>query len=129
MTYPLDHFATGSQDMPSAANTEDEVIVSSGNVFADLGFENPAEEKLKATLISGISDEIERRGLSQVAAARLLGLSQPDVSKLLRGRSGGFSIERLFALTNALGRDIEVTIKPSEPTRSGRTRLHVLEHA
>jgi len=56
--------------------------VSSGNVFADLGFENPTEERLKADLVMRITDEIERRGLSQSGAGRIMGLSQPDVSKM-----------------------------------------------
>lgn len=128
MAYSLDHFAAGST--PGApANTDDAVIVSSGNVFADLGFENPAEERLKADLVIGIGQEIARRRLSQSAAARLLGISQPDVSKLLRGRTGGYSLERLFALMSALGRDIEVTVRAPEPARQGHVHLRMMETA
>ncbi len=114
------------------AITDDVVIAGSGNVFADLGLENPAEEKLKAELVSGLADEIERRKLSQTAAARLIGLSQPDVSKLLRGRTGGYSLERLFAMTRALGGDVEITIRRAEPVqarRAGRLNLRVLARA
>lgn len=92
-----------------AANTDDVATVSSGNVFADLGFENPTEERLKADLVMRITDEIERRGLSQSGAGRIMGLSQPDVSKMLRGRTGGLSLERLLAFTRAFGNDVEIT--------------------
>ncbi len=120
-------FASHSEPGNEPANADDvAVTVSSGNVFADLGFENPAEEKLKADLVAGIADVIARRSLSQSTAARLMGLSQPDVSKLLRGRTGGFSLERLFAMTRLLGSDVEVTVRRSERARAGRMNLRVL---
>lgn len=133
MTHLRNHFTAASEAVPVAANADDvEATIGSGNIFADLGFDNPAEEKLKADLVSGIAQEIERRSLSQTAAGRLIGLSQPDVSKLLRGRTGGFSLERLFAMTRALGSDVEVTVRRTEPVAAparGRVNLRVLESA
>ena len=58
---------------------------SSGNVFRDLGRSEPDTHLLKAELVARIYEIIRRRGLRQVDAAKLLGLSQPDVSRLLRG--------------------------------------------
>lgn len=58
---------------------------SSGNVFADLGFDRPEEELLKAQLVREIRDIIKYRRLTQAKAAKLLGLKQPDVSMLIAG--------------------------------------------
>ncbi len=128
MTYRLADF-DGSTDVATApANTDDAAIVSSGNVYADLGFEDPAEESLKADLVIRIMDEIARRGLSQAAAGRLMGLGQPDVSKLLRGRTGGYSLERLLGFTRALGDDVEITVRRTAPERRGRIKLNVREN-
>src|ERR1700682_6383008 len=70
-------------------------IASSGNVFADLGFANPEEELIKAKLVREIRGIIKRRKLTQTRAAAVLGLKQPDVSALVTGRVGKFSIDRL----------------------------------
>ena len=88
-----------------------EFEVGSGNVFADLGFENPDEELAKAHLVHAIDAEIRRRRITQRAAAALLGTEQPRISRLLRGDTTGFSIERLFRFLNALGRDVEIVVR------------------
>ncbi|MFP3942816.1 MAG: helix-turn-helix domain-containing protein [Alphaproteobacteria bacterium] len=85
--------------------------VSSGNVFDDLGFENPPEELLKAALSHEITRLIRARGLTQKEAGAVLGLHQPEVSALMRGMTGQFSIERLFRCLMALDRDIEIVLR------------------
>jgi predicted XRE-type DNA-binding protein len=72
------------------------VTVSRGNVFADLGFGNPEEELLKAKLVREIRGILKRRKLTQTKAAAMLGLKRPDVSALVTGRVGKFSIDRLI---------------------------------
>src|ERR1700738_1295491 len=72
------------------------VTASSGNVFADLGFDNPEEELLKAKLVREIRGIIKRRKLTQAKAAAVLGLKQPDVSALSTGRVHKVSLERLL---------------------------------
>ncbi len=99
--------------------------VSSGNVFADLGVDAPEEALAKAELTAEISRVIKARGLTQAAAAKLLGIDQPKVSALLRGRLTGFSTERLIKFLNALGRDVEIVIR-DRPRARGRGHLHVL---
>jgi predicted XRE-type DNA-binding protein len=89
----------------------------SGNVFADLGFERPEEELLKAQLVREIRDIIKRRGVTQAKAAELLGLKQPDVSGLMAGRVHKFSLERLLRCVRRLDRDVTLVIRP---TRRGR---------
>lgn len=103
---------------------EIQVEESSGNVFADLGLSDPEERLAKADLAIAISREIEARGLIQSEAAELLGVAQPDVSNLMRGRLSGYSIERLTRLLNALGQDVEIRIRPSG-MRGGRGHLRV----
>lgn len=95
---------------------------SSGNVFADLGLSDPEERLAKADLAIAISREIESRDLTQAEAADLLGVAQPDVSNLMRGRLVGYSIERLTRLLNALGQDVEIRIRPAG---SGGDRGHL----
>jgi predicted XRE-type DNA-binding protein len=84
----------------------------SGNVFADLGLLNPDLALAKAELVQRIRDLIVERKLTQVEAAKLLGLDQPKVSSLVRGRVAGYSIDRLFRFLNALGQQVEITIRP-----------------
>jgi predicted XRE-type DNA-binding protein len=95
---------------------EIEYEVGSGNVFADIGVPNPEEALLKAQLASRINQIIERRGLTQVTAAELLGIDQPKVSHLRVGRLRGFSVERLLRFLTLLGTDVEIvlTAKPDD---------------
>jgi len=96
------------------------ITLGSGNVFADLGLENAQEHDVKAHLVILVSKMIEAQNLAQGQAASKMGLRQPDVSKLLRGRFEGFSLERLLYFVRALGSDVEIKIKPGKPKREGR---------
>lgn len=111
----------------SENETEEKLTRGSENVFADLGFENPDEELAKAKLVSAIAEVIANRKLTQARAAEIIGIDQPAVSKLLRGRTGGFSIDRLFGILNRLGQDIEISIrpKPSEDMREAKVSVAV----
>lgn len=89
---------------------KEDYIIGSGNVFEDLGFDNPEEELAKAKLASIINDIIEKRGLTQKQAGEVLGVNQPKISALKNGRLKGFSIERLFSYLEALDQHIEIKI-------------------
>ena len=82
-------------------------------MFADLGLPNPDLALAKAELVQRIRDLIAERRLTQVEAAKLLGLDQPKVSALVRGRVAGYSIDRLFRFLNALGQRVEINVRPS----------------
>jgi predicted XRE-type DNA-binding protein len=97
---------------------EVDYVVSSGNVFADLGVPNPEEALAKAELANKISVIIKERKLTQKKAAALLGIDQPKVSILLRGRLTGFSIERLLRFLLLLGQDIRISVHPNPQGRS-----------
>jgi len=99
-------------------------VVSSGNVFADLKLKNPDEILAKSQLASRVIQEIEKRELTQAAAARMLGIDQPKVSALKQGRLSAFSIERLIRFLMLLGRDVEIVVK-SKPKSRTTARLRV----
>jgi predicted XRE-type DNA-binding protein len=92
----------------------------SGNVFADLGRPDAEAHRLKAELVSRIDRIVRARRLTQARAAELLGVSQPDVSRLLRGDFRDCSMERLLRLLMALGRDVEIVIRKPRSRRQGR---------
>jgi predicted XRE-type DNA-binding protein len=87
---------------------------SSGNVFADLGLPDADERILKAQLAVQIRRFIKAKGWTQMEAAEAVGLDQPKVSHLLRGRLVGFSIDRLLSILNRLGHSVEVRISAEE---------------
>jgi len=98
--------------------------VGSGNVFADLGFADSAEMLAKAELAHKISAVIAKRQLTQAQAARVLGVDQPKVSALTRGRLSGFSLERMVRFLLALGCDVEIQVRrPAGTRRQPRLRV------
>jgi predicted XRE-type DNA-binding protein len=89
-----------------------EYVEGSGNVYADLGVINPQEARAKADLAHRIVDIIEARKLTQVQAGKVLGVDQPKISALKRGRLADFSIERLGAFLLLLGHDVQISVTP-----------------
>ncbi len=96
----------------------------SENIFKDLGFsdEVAAAELLKAQLGAEIFRVLKERKLTQVEAAKLLGVKQPEVSRLKAAKLSYYSVERLMTFLNRLHRDIEIHIIPSED-REGQRRV------
>lgn len=84
----------------------------SGNIFADLGLPNAEEHQLKAALVVQLKRLISERDLSQVTAAKLVEMKQPDLSKLLRGQLKLVSVEKLLRMLTAFDQDVEITVKP-----------------
>lgn len=99
---------------------------SSGDVFADIWF-TPAESAdltAKSTLIVAIKDAMQTRKLTQQEAARLCQTDQPTLSKVLRGRMESVTIDRLAHWLNALGGDVEITVRTAPRSRRiGRLRV------
>jgi len=100
-----------------------EVRAGGGNVFADLGLPDADERLAKAGLAHEICALIKEAGLTQVQAARRLGVDQPKVSALMRGRLTDFSTDRLLRFINLLGRDVHIVIRPPEHRRQGSIRV------
>ena len=89
------------------------VTEGSGNVFADLGVPNAEQELLKAQLTLQIYTILKDSGMTQVAIAKILGVRQPQVSLLVRNRTGNFSVGRLMEFLTALRQDVEITVRPT----------------
>jgi len=99
---------------------------SSGNIYQDLGVPESGQALVKAELAARIADVIAKHHLTQAAAAKILEIDQPTVSDLMRGRLRGFSSDRLFRFLNALGKDVEIVIRPRR-RGSSRPRIRVIE--
>ncbi len=89
----------------------------SDNVYADLGYAQSEEMRIKAQLVTKIAAIIKQRGLTQAEAADILGLTQPKISALLKGRFRGVSERRLLGCLTRLGRDVQIVIKRATPGR------------
>jgi predicted XRE-type DNA-binding protein len=81
------------------------VVESCGNVFIDLGF--PPDEaailQMRADLMADLRKLIKAKKLTQVKAAKILGISQSRVSDLIRGKWERFSLEMLITLATRAG--------------------------
>ena len=98
----------------------------SGNVYTDLGYADSNTMLVKAQLAAKIAEIVQRRALNQTQTAEILGLTQPKVSALLKGRFRGISEHRLLECLTRLGRDVDIVIKPTPRSRSnGRLTLSV----
>jgi len=98
-----------------------ETFESSGNVFADLELPDAEGLLLKSSIVIELRRLISDRGLTQVKAAKLLGISQPDLSHVLRGDFENYSAERLMKMLTAFEQDIEIVMKPHpKPGERGR---------
>ncbi len=93
-----------------------------GNVYSDLGYRDSEGMLVKARLAIKIAEIIRQRGITQAQAAEILGLTQPKVSDLLKGRFRGISAHRLLDCLTRLGRDVHIVVRPA-PRRRGHGRL------
>lgn len=84
---------------------------SSGNLFADLGLPDAEELSLKAELAIALGEVMRRRGLNQTATAALTGISQPDLSRVLRGHLRDMSADRLMQAVRHLEGEITLRIE------------------
>lgn len=84
----------------------------SGNVYADLGFPDAEEMLIKSALVAKIAEIIPNRNLNHQEAAAILGMSQPKLSKMLRGQFHGISHAKLLEYLTLLGRDVQIVVGP-----------------
>jgi predicted XRE-type DNA-binding protein len=87
------------------------VQASSGNIFADLERPDAEEALARVRLAQQIAEVIEQKALTQKDAAELMGLDQPKVSALVRGRLSGFSTDRLLRCLMQLGQDVDIVVR------------------
>ena len=96
-------------------------LISSGNLYADIGAPNAEERNAKMQLTLQINALIKQKKLTQKQAAEILGIDQPKISALSAGKTTGFSLERLFSFLMLLGQDITIKIAPKK--RSKKTAI------
>jgi predicted XRE-type DNA-binding protein len=99
---------------------------SSGNVFADIGLPDAEVSLLKADLVINIAGLIREKGLTQAQAAKLMGLAQPDVSRLMKGHFSGFSYERIFGFLTALGENVTIRVREAKTKKQARVELELV---
>ncbi len=89
----------------------------SSNVYADLGLPDAQDMLIKAKLATEINKIISLCQLTQVEAAKILGMTQPKLSGMLRGQFRGISELKMIDCLNRLGRDVDIVVKPTPNTR------------
>lgn len=85
----------------------------SGNVYADLGIPDADEMLVKAKLAMKIGEIINARGWTQQQAASVLDMTQPKLSKMLRGQFRGVSEAKMMECLARLGRDVQIVVGPA----------------
>lgn len=100
-----------------SADRDETITRGTGNVFADLGYPDADERWTKLRVAQAIIAIVEKRRLTQAAAATLLGINQPKVSALANYRLDGFSVKRLMIFLTALDRDVEMVIRKRPKSR------------
>jgi predicted XRE-type DNA-binding protein len=91
----------------------------SRNVWLQLGLPDAEEHYLKAELVLRLDKTVRALGMTQRAAARRIGTTQPELSKILAGKFSEVSLERLMRFLAALGHQIEITIGKASATETG----------
>ena len=91
--------------------SDEKITVGSENIFADMGYSDAGSHQLKARIVSEIQDIVDNRKLKQKAAGEIMNISQPEVSRLLRGHFREYSVERLMEFLTLFNRDVEIVVK------------------
>lgn len=93
------------------------------NVLVDLELPDAEELTARVVLAKKINDIIKGRNLTQIEAAKLLGIPQPKVSAIRRYKLRGISLERLMQALTALGQRVDIVVTPS--TKRAPPRIDV----
>jgi predicted XRE-type DNA-binding protein len=97
------------------------VEAGSSNIFADLGLPDADIHLLKAQIVSEIYRLTNERELTQVQAGKLMGITQPEVSRMFKGNFREYSIDRLMSFLISFDRDVEIVVKPHKKAgKAGR---------
>lgn len=91
------------------------------NVYADLGYPDADDMLIKARLVTKLAELLKERGFTQIEAARIVGLPQPKLSRLLRGEFRGFSERKLIDCLTRLGSDVRIVVIDRARKRSKGT--------
>lgn len=106
-------------------NDDTSIRRGSQNLFADLGYADPETHLLKAGLVTRIREIISESKLNQTEAAKRMDVSQPDVSRLLRGQFRDVSVERLMRMLTKLGCDVDIVVRDHGKVGTDRDTIHL----
>ena len=107
-----------------------DIYESQPNIFAEIGVPDAETHFLKAKLVGEIVRLVRERKLTQSAAGALMGISQPEVSRMFRGHFREYSVERLMTLLTAFDRDVEIRVRLRDDDSEGeRGRITVRHEA
>lgn len=93
--------------------TANSIDHGTGNIFADLCMPEPESHLLKAQLVARLASVLKDQGLTQADAAQRVSVSQPDISRLLRGQFRDISVERLLRMLMRLGCAVDIVVHPA----------------
>lgn len=88
------------------------IHVSGANIFADLGLPDASAHFLKAQIVAELYRLASERGLNQTNAGAVMGISQPEVSRLFKGNFREYSVDRLMTFLTAFDQDVEIISRP-----------------
>lgn len=107
-------------------------VRGSGNFLKDRGYSDPTETRIKFDLVNLIRAIVESKKLRQIDVVTSVGryapgagISQPDISRILRGNVNGYSESRLIVILAALGNNVSIVVQPTK----GQGRICVREGA
>ena len=89
------------------------IAAGSGNVFSDLGLPDAESHQVKARLVAELYRMAAARKVNQTAIGKIMGISQPEVSRLFKGHFREYSVERLIGFVTKFDRDVEILIRPA----------------
>ena len=107
------------------ATQKTKVHESSENIFADLGLPDASTHFLKAQIVAELYRLATEQNLTQAKAGTLMGISQPEVSRLFKGHFREYSIERLMTFLTAFDQDVEILVRPHAPTSKSERRGNI----
>lgn len=107
-----------SQTMPKS-----EVHVSATNIFEELGLPDAETHFLKAQIVAELYRIAKEQNLTQAKAGALMGISQPEVSRMFKGHFREYSVERLMGFLTAFNRDVEITVRPHAKSGESAGRI------
>ena len=96
-----------------------EIHQSSGNIYADLELPDAEIHYIKSQIVIQLYRLTNLRKLTQAKAGELMGISQPEVSRLFKGRFREYSVERLMGFLTAFDQDVEITVRPHPKAGEG----------
>jgi predicted XRE-type DNA-binding protein len=99
----------------------------SENIFSDIGLPDAESHFLKAQIVAELYRLTDNRNLTQSKAGALMGISQPEVSRLFKGHFREYSVDRLMNFLTAFNQDVEIVVKPSSvDSRNGEIKFSVM---